>query len=183
VEKPQSSAHIHVSLIPPVHHHICWPKCRASILCIRQEVHKSLQKYSNPPNYIKKDISNKVICLYLKPRSSLQWIACSICLMGKWHTSSIGNNEIMSMCCLQGPKADFCLVVMSNFTSISWTFLLKRSIAKTCCALWETMSLLVKLLKSKFEIIPRRPSKAMSKSESIPLSLNIWFILTPKIGP
>jgi len=68
-------------------------------------------------------------------------------------------------------------MVMSNLTFIFWTLLLKRALAKTCCALGGTMFLLVKLLTLKSEIVSRRASKTLSKFESIPLitlSLKIW---------
>jgi len=96
-----------------------------------------------------------------------------------WHNPSIGIARRKSWACVacKHPKIAFCLVVMSNLTSISWTLLLKVALAKTCYALGGTMSLLVKLLTSKFGIVPRRPSKALSKSESMPhnsRSLKIW---------
>jgi len=45
------------SSYPTVYQNIRWPKCRSSILWIRQEVHmRLLQRYSRPPKNIKKDM-------------------------------------------------------------------------------------------------------------------------------
>jgi len=86
------------------------------------------------------------------------------CLMANMDTSSIENNGIIrrylrivwysigGICCpnpsiriarrkywacgsCRHSKTIFCLVVMSNFTSISQTLLLKRMLVKICCAL------------------------------------------------
>jgi len=158
-------------------------------------------------------------CMYLKPRSSLQWNACSLkvsmyALRKTWHTSSIGNNGKMrryrrivwysideicwfnpslgmarrkSWACVacKHPKIIFYLVVMSNFTSISWTLLLKRALAKTCFALGGTISLLVKLLLSKAGIVSHGTSMTWPKLEFISLIHYLWKydLVVPKIGP
>jgi len=75
---------------PFVHHNICRPKCRSSILWVSQKVHRRLllHRYSRPPEFITKS------CLYLKSGSSLQWTTCSPkvsrhALRQTGHTSSI----------------------------------------------------------------------------------------------
>jgi len=60
-------------------------------------------------------------------------------------------------------KTTFYIVVMSNFTSISWTFLQERTLVKPCHALGRTISLLVKLLYLKSGTTPQRPSMILSK--------------------
>jgi len=74
-----------------------------------------------------------------------------------WPNPSIRIARRKSWACpaCKHPKITFCFVVMSNLTFISWTILLKRAPAKTCCILGRTVSLLVKLLTSKSRFVPR----------------------------
>jgi hypothetical protein len=92
----------------------------------------------------------------------------------------IARRKILSMCCFQTPKNGFLsgshvkinFHVVNNFT--------KKNTCKNMLDFRETVSLLAKLLKWKVGIISRRPSKAFSKSKSIPhtsVSLNTTLVI------
>lgn len=61
-------------------------------------------------------------------------------------------------------KICFCLVAISNFTFIYRTLLLKMTLVKICYTLGETLSFLIKSLRSKYKITILRPSKILLKS-------------------
>jgi len=165
------------------------------LLWVGQEVNKHLllHKYFCPPQYIKKNIHNlyfeigKLITMICVLHKVIQTL-----LTTNLTTSSIENNgiirylrivrystsdiwlpnpsigiqkKILNMCYLQTSKNCFssCGCVKFHFHILN-TFT-KKVLTKTSCALRETESSLVKLLKSKSKVVPQRPSKTLLKSK------------------
>lgn len=104
-----------------------------------------------------------------------------------WHNKSkgIAKRKYWACATCKQPKTTFCLVIISNFTSMSWTFLLKKALAKICYALGGEMSLLVKLLKSKSGITTLRPFKVLRNNTPYNIShcLLTYNLITSNIGP
>jgi len=122
------------------------------IIIINCVLLKGIQRCLTPNRAHVIDKKNKEIMRWYQRK--VRYSTYDIC----WPNPSIWISRRKDWACAtcKHPKIAFCVLVISNFTSISWTLLLKKALAKICSTLGGRVSLLVKLLNSKSGIVSRR---------------------------